>query len=134
MTDDPTDIDALFESDEVTTTSNIDAHRARLDAICDANIKLLFRDGVILAPEDWPEREALAIQRFTFHEKAGVTQVTLQDRSRALESRARLDELFKPKKAQADHPMIALFKRVPRDDMRQIIHYLDMLDARANSA
>ena len=133
---DPLDIESLLEpDDDASTPSQLDSHRARLDAICDADIRLLFANGAILPPEQWPDREALAIERFTANTKndeSVVTQITLLDRSRALESAARLDQLYKPKKAEAVHPLVALLMRVPRADLRQVIRYLDMLGARAN--
>lgn len=120
------DVEALYRSGDA---EKVDRHRRQLDDIINADIRLLFTtddDGrpEILAPEKWPEREGYAVARFTVQPKTGVIQIQLYDRSRALESRARLDALFKPKTEQID-PIIAKLMRMDRHDLHEVIKFLD---------
>ena len=133
MTDDDA-LDTVLDENESVASAHLDTHRTRLEAIVNADIRCLWSAGKLLPTNEWPDRESMAVERVHLDPRTGgVTQIVLAPRSRALESLARLDALYKKDDTDADHPFVVALKRCKRDDLREIIRYIDMLGAHANT-
>ena len=105
----------------------LETHRQRLQAIIDADPRLIHDDkGEVKPPHEWPEREALAVQRWSHNQNTNTWNITFHDKNKAADQLARIDGTY-----QADHeqqnPYHALLEKVPRDKLRMFIWQLQQL-------
>ena len=113
------------------TAGELDKQRQRLHAILAADPRQLYNEkGNVLAPDQWPEREALAVQRWSHNQDTNTWNITFHDKNKAADQLARIDGLY-----QADHeqqnPLHALLEKVPREKLRAFLTQLQLLrDAR----
>lgn len=106
-------------ADEV-APDRIQEVRARLKAIIEANPKQLYdAEGKIRPPDEWPEREAMAIQRWSHNQSSDTWNITFHDKNRAADQLARMDGLYKADhEQQHENPFAAILDQIPRSVLR----------------
>ena len=109
------------------TAGEVDKQRNRLQAIIDADPRLIHDDkGEVKPPHEWPEREALAVQRWSHNQDTNTWNITFHDKNKAADQLARIDGTY-----QADHeqqnPLHALLEKVPREKLRAFLTQLQIL-------
>ena len=122
------DFDAL---DSALPASAVGKKSARLQAIIDADPRLLYdKNGKVLPPDQWPEREALAVQRWSYNQKTNTWNITFHDKLKASDHLARIAGLYKADHEQ-QNPLHAFLETVPREKLRAFLVQLQQLrDAR----
>ena len=106
------------------TAGEVDKQRNRLQAILDADPRQLYnKRGEVLPPDQWPEREALAVQRWSHNQDTNTWNITFHDKNKASDQLARIDGTY-----QGDHeqqnPLHAFLETVPREKLRMLLSEL----------
>lgn len=119
------DFDALFGSDKAPDDPS--RVRARLESILHADPRLMKDEfGHWLPLQEMPEREALAVERYTVS-KSGEVNIKLYDKNKAADQIARMDGLYKADNEQKD-PLQQILSRVPRGELIRIVQELRVLN------
>ena len=116
---DDNDLGALPEGE-------IDNLRKRLHAIIEADPRAIYdQHGEVLKPDQWPIREAMAVQRWSHNQTTNTWNITFHDKNKAADQLARIDGHYKADHEQ-QNPLHKLLETVPREKLRMFMRQLQI--------